>query len=129
MHLIEATVLLALIQVALSLVSFKRIVKVLGIHMSHSDDFSLLGYDKLPIILLASKCVKIMSRNLPWECKCLAQATVLKLMLQRRGVQSTLYLGVAINDKFKAHAWLLVGDTVVIGNNSLHEYSVVSFFS
>jgi hypothetical protein len=127
--LVEATVFLALMRAALLLVSFKRIAKVLGTHMDVSDEFSLIESDKLPAVVLASKSVKAMSHNLPWECKCLVQAAALKLMLKRRGVDSTLYLGVAKKDNFMAHAWLRVGDAVVIGGNGLDEYTVLSFFT
>jgi hypothetical protein len=128
-YLMEAAVLLSLMRAALLFVSFKHIAKVLGTHMQVSDQFPLLEYEKLPVIVLAVKSVKTISRNVPWKCKCLAQAAALKLMLKRRGVESTLYLGVAKKDNFMAHAWLQVGDGVVIGDKGLDDYTVVSFFT
>lgn len=127
--LLEASILLAVFRAALLLIPFKRLAGLLGEHMLESKEYTLIECECLGHVILAVRSVKTMSRHLPWECKCLVQAVSLKKMLGWRGIESTLYLGVAKEDTFTAHAWLRVGDTVVIGDNGLQKYSVVSYFS
>jgi hypothetical protein len=58
------------------------------------------------------------SRHTPWESKCLVQAITGKILLRRRGINNTLYLGVNKESKGKmtAHAWLRAGDMIITGN-------------
>jgi hypothetical protein len=71
-----------------------------------------------------------MSRHLPGECKCLAQAVAAKMMLGRRGVPSTLYLGLAKDEqqKLRAHAWLRSGEVIVTGARERDKFHVVATF-
>jgi hypothetical protein len=48
-------------------------------------------------------------------------------MLRRRGIRSTLYLGVA-RDPITAHAWLRVGALNVTGGQDVARYAVVASF-
>lgn len=125
----EATCWLAISRVAILIVSFKRIAPILGKHMEASAETLLLENIQREKIVYIVKSVSMMSKYLPWECLCLVQASSVKMMLKRRRIASTLYLGVAKEDKFIAHAWLRVGDTVVTGGGELQKYSVVSYFT
>ena len=49
-------------------------------------------------------------------------------MLRRRGIPSTLYLGMT-RDPVAAHAWLRVGDTNVTGGRDVERYAVVASFA
>lgn len=53
----------------------------------------------------------------PWRSNCLAQGLAAHAMLRRRGVPSTLHLGLAKNgdDRLVAHAWLSCGTCIVTG--------------
>lgn len=81
--------------------------------------------------LSVSQAIRTMSRHLPWECKCLAQAISGKRMLQRRHIPSTLYLGVSKQEGglLNAHAWLRSGDMVILGGGALEGFAVVSTFA
>lgn len=125
----EATLFLAGARLALAVLPFKKVAGRLGEHMGQAIDFPLLESDELPAVVITVNSIKTMSRHLPWECKCLVQAAALKMMLKRRRIISTLYLGVVKDETFMAHAWLRVGDTVVLGDNGLEKYSVVSYFT
>ena len=63
--------------------------------------------------------ITALARYFPWDAKCLAQAVAGKWMLQRRGLPSTLYLGVErVHDGEKwleAHAWLRCGTDIITG--------------
>jgi hypothetical protein len=68
------------------------------------------------------------ARRAPWRSECLEQAIAAKAMLRRRGIASTLYLGMA-RDPVAAHAWLRVGDLNVTGGRDVARYSVVASFA
>jgi hypothetical protein len=57
------------------------------------------------------------ARNVPWNAVCLPQAMAAQAMLARRGCGSSLRLGAGFDaeGKLVAHAWLVVGSTVVVG--------------
>ncbi len=95
--------------------------------LSDEDDES--GDRKIEISI--SRAILTMSRYLPWECECLAQAISGKMMLRRRQIPSTLYLGVAKKEDgdLNAHAWLLVGEIIILGGFGLKEYAIVSTFT
>jgi hypothetical protein len=50
-------------------------------------------------------------------------------MLRRRGIHSTLYLGVDRATGFDAHAWVRVGRVIVTGAPEHRRFSVVSTFA
>jgi len=61
--------------------------------------------------------------HLPWRTTCLVRAIAGALLLRRRGVASTIRFGVKREDgKLAAHAWLLVGDTMVLGGEIAPEF-------
>lgn len=72
------------------------------------------------------------ARRLPWRCACLEQGIAGKMMLGRRGIASTLYLGVAregeAGSRATAHAWLRSGHVVITGAAGRERYAVVATF-
>ena len=64
-----------------------------------------------------TRALSVASSRLPFDCSCLAQAVAAKAMLRRRGIASTLYLGVNPQsvDALWAHAWLRCGPILVTG--------------
>lgn len=66
----------------------------------------------------------------PWDSKCLVRALAARKILLRRGVHTTLYLGVGtLEDKKQmiAHAWLRCGTFYVTGGDG-KEYAMVAKF-
>ncbi|MGD8781902.1 MAG: lasso peptide biosynthesis B2 protein [Ignavibacteria bacterium] len=52
-----------------------------------------------------------------------------KLILKKRNIPSTLYLGVKKDDnKMEAHAWLRIGDKIITGKNVSEDFTVISYF-
>ena len=51
---------------------------------------------------------------LPSDTRCLARSLVLTGMLARRGIPTSLVIGVAPNEKFEAHAWVEFGDRALL---------------
>ncbi len=70
--------------------------------------------------------IATVGRHTPWESNCLARAIAAKVMLRRRGLESTLYLGVRPGaESLTAHAWLGHHRSVLIGDGDLAAYAVV----
>lgn len=57
------------------------------------------------------------ARRVPWRADCLVQALAAQSWLRRRGIATTLVFGARkpTAADFEAHAWLKVGDRIVIG--------------
>ena len=72
-----------------------------------------------------------MSRHTFWESQCLVKAIAAMKMLERRQIESTLYLGTAKdeNGNLIAHAWLRSGPFYITGVEAMEKFTVVSKFA
>jgi len=106
----EAIVMLALARLIVITVPFR----MLAPWLSRAPDTNLPA---AVLLVRVRKAVTTAARNVPWNAVCLPQAMAAKAMLARRGCGSVFHLGAAFdpNGKLIAHAWLMVGDTVVVG--------------
>lgn len=125
---LEATLWLGMSRLAVLILPFRWITPFLGTHMAISDEHHAAAGRETEISV--SRAILTMSRHLPWECKCLAQSISGKMMLRRRQIPSTLYLGVTKKEDgdLNAHAWLRVGDIIILGGGGLERFAVVSTF-
>ncbi len=126
--LTEAVVGLALARFALVALPFRWIVKLLEPH-----DTQPRLKTEMPDTGIAERvrwAVQTANRHLPWHSTCLAEAIVGKLILKRRRVGSTLYLGVTKDEDHKPayHAWLRSGDAIVAGDHLDKSYTVIATF-
>ncbi|UJF36248.1 lasso peptide biosynthesis B2 protein [Paenibacillus hexagrammi] len=82
------------------------------------------------LIIDISRAIQMMSRYTFWESKCLVMAIAGMKMLERRGIESTLYLGTAKDAKGKmiAHAWLRSGPFYISGAETMRRFTVVETF-
>lgn len=126
--LLEAAAWLGLARLGLLLVPFRRLAPWLGAHMAQSAEH--VTPREAALAQEIGWAVQAMARRTPWQSACLAQAMSAKAMLRRRGVGSTLYLGVARNERGRmtAHAWLRCGTAVVTGGDH-SDYTVLSSFA
>lgn len=75
--------------------------------------------------------IRAAARHVPWRADCFPQAIAGRLLLRRRGIASTLYIGVAkspAND-LSGHAWLTCRGIVVTGGTALDHYTVLQRFA
>ena len=80
-------------------------------------------------MLAVGQAVTIAARNVPWNAVCLPQAMAAKAMLARRGQGSALHLGAArAGDGLTAHAWLVAGGEVVVGEAGIAEVAPLARF-
>ena len=126
----EATAWLALARLAILLVRFPALSRRLGARMHESTQVD--DDRRRPVLRRIRWAIGAVSRRAPWRCKCLEQAVAAKMMLRRRGLASTLYLGVAREESgpsVQAHAWLRCGSYYVTGGEERARYAVVSTFA
>jgi signal recognition particle GTPase len=78
-----------------------------------------------------SHAIQITSKYTIWESQCLVKAIAAMRMLQKRQIESTLYLGTAKDEtgKMIAHAWLRSGSFYVTGSDGMGRFTVVAKFA
>lgn len=76
-----------------------------------------------------SRYVNNIADRTPWQSKCLVRARVAQYLIKRKGIESTLYLGVSKDEEgnMVAHAWVRSGNIYVTGGNG-DGYAVVARF-
>ena len=122
-HVAEAIAYLALARVAVRVLPFRRLAPRLGV--AHAETPAEPGPH--PASRRVAWALSAAARRAPWRTECLEQAIAAKAMLRRRGIASTLYLGVA--REVAPHAWLRVGDVNVTGGSDVARYAVVASFA
>lgn len=107
---------------------FLNIAKTLELEM---EETSLGSSRKIQIIRDISSAVNIMSKYTFWESMCLVRAIAAMKMLERRNIESTLYLGTAKDKSGKliAHAWLRSGSYYLTGAEEMNRFTVVGKFT
>ncbi len=124
---LEAIFLLLASKIILSLFPFKRVTKIMGQLMEESSFENMEGQGKVQTL---SDAIKMASKNIPFETACYVEALTAKIMLNRRKLISTLYLGVLKDEEglTKGHAWLRYGDIIVTGEESHEKYTVIATY-
>ncbi len=83
-----------------------------------------------PVIFKISQAIVRCQKSVPWQTRCYVNAITAKTMLKKRGLESTLYLGVnKENQKMTAHAWLRCGTIFVTGKQGMEKFVVVNTFA
>lgn len=110
-------------------ISFSKVAPTLGEQMKESS-YEWNTADK-EILANVSRAINIMSRYTIWESQCLVKAMAAMKMLEKRKIDSTLYLGTAKdgNGGLIAHAWLRSGPYYITGAEVMDRFTVVSKFS
>lgn len=126
----EAILYLAAARITLVLIPFNRLAPHLGVRELQSSETFAAPPERAQAMQTGRE-VRTMSRFVPWDSMCLAQALAAKWMLERRGIVSTLYLGVAYDEhrKMLAHAWLRSGTVFVTGAPQHEKFTVVASFA
>lgn len=125
---LEAFIYLGLARVVI-LVPFSKVAPSLGVQMEETSNIQHdLEKDEL---IKVRHAIKIISRYTFWESKCLVRAIAAMKMLERRHIESTLYLGTTRDDtgKMIAHAWLRSGSCYITGAEGMESFVVVGKFA
>jgi len=126
---LEAVWRLALARLAIGLLSFRRVRRLLTPSAaSGADDGGDPGRRELARRI--GRSVRATANHLPWSCRCLVQALAAKAMLDRRHIASRVFVGVAQDETqaLRSHAWLRVGDLFVTGREGHEHYRVITDF-
>lgn len=127
--LLEATLGLGLARLAVLTLPFRWIMGGLGQQLGAAA--TTIQPTQLADVQDIAWAIRLVSRRTPWHSNCLAQALTGLVMLQRRGIAGTLYLGVlkGRDRHLAAHAWLHSNDMIVTGGSQLERYTVLAHFS
>lgn len=126
--LVEAFFLLGWARI-LKTIPFSKVAPSLGEHMNETTHtYIAANKEKIKHI---SHAIRIMSNYTLWESQCLVRAIAGMKMLERRGIDSTIYLGTAKDEtgKMIAHAWLRSGPFYLSGAEEMAEFTIVSSFA
>ncbi|NYE03842.1 hypothetical protein F4694_000561 [Bacillus niacini] len=108
---------------------FSKVASFLGTQMGETT----LSLDKANYKVLRdiSQSVHIMSKYTFWESMCLVRAIAAMKMLERRNIESTIYLGTAKDEagKLIAHAWTRSGPFYITGAEEMDRFVIVSKFA
>ena len=130
--LFEAAWNLAAAQLAIRLLPFRWIVPSLG-HLGEDPADRSVSQEQTEEARRIGWAVTALASYVPWDPRCLAQAVAGKWMLHRRGIPSTLYLGVKHADEgeqwLEAHAWLRCGTEIITGERQHDRFDVLTSFS
>ncbi|MBL4710637.1 MAG: lasso peptide biosynthesis B2 protein [Flavobacteriales bacterium] len=127
--LINAFFYLCYSRLLLKTTSFKKLAARLGEPMTESTIDS--DKEAIDTALQFGKSINKLSNYTPFRSMCFEQALALKFLLNKKGIASTIYLGVLkVEDesKLKAHAWTRVGNVYPTGNKGKESFTIISTF-
>lgn len=77
------------------------------------------------------RIVLLVCNYTPWQSKCLVRALLVQYFLKRKGIATTIYLGVNKDDmnQMAAHAWIRCGEMIVTGQYEKDHFVQVAKFS
>jgi hypothetical protein len=124
----EALVSLAVCRFAIVMLPFRHVAAWVG--LAPDDGPEPHGPAWTATLHRTGWAVRSAAARSPWSSTCLVQSLTGFVMLRRRGVAATVYLGVAKDDSgnFVAHSWLRCGDAVITGGSSQGTFSVIAVY-
>jgi hypothetical protein len=126
--ILQAFVLLISARLMIDHVPFSRLTGYLGKHQTESPHE--IAESHMREARRIAWVVHSVSRHTPLAGNCLSKALVAKYLLSRRGIASTLYLGVALKTRseLEAHAWLRCGPIYVTGEAGRRHFNTLGIF-
>lgn len=127
--LFEALIALAVAQIAMVFLPFRRIAAWLGTPGLESAPTAT--DEQIRIAREIGWAVGALGRRVPWDGRCLAQALAATGMLRLRGVEGTVTFGACVGKSagFHAHAWLRVGSSIVTGAAGHQQFKALATFA
>jgi hypothetical protein len=125
----EALVTSACVRFTLSFLPFKKVMGWLG--KTNVRPEIELSPEQIIQIKKTYHTLKLCDKYALWKTECYTLALTGKILLRRRNIPSTLYIGFKKNgEKYEGHAWLKTpNDNVISGNMDLTQFHVNAFFS
>ncbi|KMK75024.1 lasso peptide biosynthesis B2 protein [Alkalihalobacillus pseudalcaliphilus] len=111
------------------LIPFQKLVKTMEMRIGETTVH--VNVEQKGICRDISWAIHIMSSYTFWESECLVKALAAMKMLERRQIESTLYLATGKDEKgsLVAHAWLRSGSFYISGAEGKDQFTVIAKFS
>lgn len=151
----EALFWVGVTRIVIRFLPFRFLKRLIDTQPENPEHASVDRFDTEPLVREISNAVVAVSRWVPWECKCLVQASAAKIMLNKRGVSNVMCLGISKSGikgksnsdlhpaeteassremnmaesgkrEMRPHAWLIAGGEVILGGHNLDDYVTVS---
>jgi hypothetical protein len=124
----EALAALLWSRLCMAVLPFRRLATPLEV--GREEDALAPGPDEAGLVQEIGWAVQAAAGRVPWDSRCLAQALAAGRMLGRRGLDSTLFIGVRKDPpaSFSAHAWLRCGGCFVTGGDGSLDHEVMGRF-
>ncbi|AQX55018.1 lasso peptide biosynthesis B2 protein [Priestia flexa] len=109
--------------------SFEKVASSLHLQMNETSFETEAAHKQT--LQNVSDALYAMSGYTFWESQCLVKALAGMKMLEKRNIESTLYLGTAKDEDHQlvAHAWLRSGSFYVSGVEGKERYTVIAKFA
>lgn len=127
--LVQVYLLLGITRLGINTLSFKRLARYFGPHKVETP--ATAAPETLAAARRIAWAIRRVSPYTPWVSNCFPQALTAKILLRRRGIPSTLYLGAAFKEDksgLEAHAWLRCGPMYVTGGKGDEQFGTVGVF-
>lgn len=113
----RTAVLIVCMRLGLWLLPYKKLCKLVDRTSKSSRQPAPLSYRERKQVIWA---VRSLSKRMMPDKPCLTQALVLKWLLQRKGEEADIHIGVRKNEdgEFAAHAWLEQDGNILIGGKA-----------
>ena len=129
--LVQVFCLLGVARLALRVIPFRRLARYLGpLRTETPPDASP---EDLVQARRVARAIAHISPHTPWTSNCFPQAIAAKYWLHRRGIPTTLYLGVSLNkndgsprSEMTAHAWLRCGPLLITGGRGNERFTITA---
>jgi hypothetical protein len=110
---------------------FRTVSRVIGLHRGETP--GEVAPETVARAAAVGWAVRAAASYTPWESTCLVQALAATMLLRLRGIDCTLYLGVARDrvtpEAITAHAWLRCGELLLTGAAERERYTPVASFA
>ena len=122
--LVQAWGLFLLVELALRILPFTRLLSLSNkVFLNRKSEAALGLVASLPRL---AWLVEIAGRYTPVTATCLKKALVLSWLLERKGTQTEVRIGVAREEgRLKAHAWLDYDGQVIFGHQEFERYETI----
>jgi Transglutaminase-like superfamily len=129
--LVEAVAWLGAARICVTLLPFRHTARLLGLRPGERP-VGIAVADPEPVARIAW-AVTAGAARAPWSSTCMVRALAASVLLRRAGIARTLHLGVGGDarsvDGFAAHAWVAVGEQIVVGRTDERRYTAIASYS
>lgn len=125
--LIEAYIYILIAFVFIRITSFKNYSLLFKKKEAISNTYSTEKINLLKKEIYSA--IKIAAKYTPWKSICYDQSIAAKIMLNKRNIENTLYIGTGIEDnEYIFHAWVESQGYIVAGRGEINQFTIIAQF-